>query len=268
MNTPTQNPQNPTHEKHLGYWLRTIDVLMAERMHERFAARRPESAPTDSPESRSPGSAAGEPGTAAPKTRGLRRGGWRILNLISEGGATVQSLRESLPPRHRRPHDAAPGQTAGRAAGHAHPEAAGHLAGHEAGHAFRHGFGHPGGHRHGDRLATRIGKLVERGWISVDAEGVLSLTATGEEARAQAAERMQAFRAELAAGISEDDWATTQSTLKQIAINLGYDPENPVRPGRGHGHGHGFGRGHGRGHGIPPYLQPGFGRRFMGKPGR
>ena len=101
-------------------------------------------------------------------------------------------------------------------------------------------FGGPWGHRHhpfdrdrrgGRRGAHRIHRVlaefVERGWAWFDGDRA-TLTDEGRAAHDEAFTRVQAVRAELANGISEQDYATTMSTLETMARNLGWQPGRPA----------------------------------------
>lgn len=106
-------------------------------------------------------------------------------------------------------------------------------------------FGGPWGHRHhpfdrdrrgGRRGAHRIhrtlAEFVERGWVWFDGDRA-TLTDEGRAAHDEAFTRVQAVRAELANGISEQDYATTMSTLETMARNLGWQPGRPAESQHG-----------------------------------
>ncbi|SEA40857.1 MarR family winged helix-turn-helix transcriptional regulator [Leifsonia sp. 21MFCrub1.1] len=102
------------------------------------------------------------------------------------------------------------------------------------------GFGGPWGHHHhpfdrdgraerrGAHRARRVlAEFVERGWVWFDGDRA-TLTDEGRAAHDEAFARVQAVRAELANGISEQDYATTMSTLETMARNLGWQQGRPA----------------------------------------
>lgn len=79
--------------------------------------------------------------------------------------------------------------------------------------------------------------FVARGWATLDAGGY-ALTAEGQRIHDAILGNVQKFRAQVTAGIPDADYATTMSTLEKVAVNVGWDPAQPVRPGRRRGERH------------------------------
>ena len=84
-----------------------------------------------------------------------------------------------------------------------------------------------GGRRGAHRIHRVLAEFVERGWVWFDGDRA-TLTDEGRAAHDEAFARVQAVRAELANGISEQDYATTMSTLETMARNLGWQPGRPA----------------------------------------
>ncbi|MFE6775250.1 MarR family transcriptional regulator [Streptomyces sp. NPDC057702] len=72
-----------------------------------------------------------------------------------------------------------------------------------------------------DDLAAEAGGLVERGWLTRDAEGRLWLTEAGERARVDLARNAPAIRAALHEGIADADYVTTVRVLQRLVHNAG-----------------------------------------------
>ncbi|MGW7277175.1 MarR family transcriptional regulator [Streptomyces sp. NPDC054844] len=72
-----------------------------------------------------------------------------------------------------------------------------------------------------DDLAAEAEGLLERGWLTQDAEGRLWLTPKGEQARVDLARNAPAIRAALHDGIDEADYVTTVRVLQQLIRNAG-----------------------------------------------
>ncbi|MFI5828316.1 MarR family transcriptional regulator [Streptomyces sp. NPDC051578] len=72
-----------------------------------------------------------------------------------------------------------------------------------------------------DDLAAEAEVLLERGWLSRDAEDRLWLTADGERARVDLARTAPAIRAALHEGIDDADYVTTVKVLRQLMRNAG-----------------------------------------------
>ncbi|MFB6841585.1 MarR family winged helix-turn-helix transcriptional regulator [Streptomyces sp. NPDC056361] len=72
-----------------------------------------------------------------------------------------------------------------------------------------------------DDLAAEGDVLVERGWLTRDAEDRLWLTEDGEKARAELSRNAPAIRAALHEGIDDADYATTLKVLRQLILNAG-----------------------------------------------
>jgi DNA-binding MarR family transcriptional regulator len=60
------------------------------------------------------------------------------------------------------------------------------------------------------------GPLVERGWLRWD-----HLTAAGTEAIGELTTKVQARRARVTAGVSEEEYVATVGVLRTMAANLG-----------------------------------------------
>ncbi|MFF4324180.1 MarR family transcriptional regulator [Streptomyces sp. NPDC001568] len=72
-----------------------------------------------------------------------------------------------------------------------------------------------------DDLAAEAEVLLERGWLSRDAEERLWLTEEGEQARLDLARNAPAMRAALHEGIDDADYVTTLKVLQQLIRNAG-----------------------------------------------
>ncbi|WP_438318272.1 MarR family transcriptional regulator [Streptomyces sp. HUAS TT3] len=72
-----------------------------------------------------------------------------------------------------------------------------------------------------DDLAVEAGPLLERGWLTRDAQDRLWLTADGEQARVDMARNAPAIRAALHEGIDDTDYVTTVKVLRQLIRNAG-----------------------------------------------
>ncbi|WP_409235466.1 MarR family transcriptional regulator [Streptomyces sp. PA5.6] len=72
-----------------------------------------------------------------------------------------------------------------------------------------------------DDLAAETEGLLERGWLTRDAEGRLWLTPVGEQARVDLAANAPAIRAALHEGIDDADYVTTVKVLRQLIRNAG-----------------------------------------------
>jgi len=70
-----------------------------------------------------------------------------------------------------------------------------------------------------DDLAAEAETLVERGWLTRDAEDRLWLSAEGEQARVDLAQNAPAIRAALHAGIDDADYVTTLKVLQKLIDN-------------------------------------------------
>ncbi|MFI0914638.1 MarR family winged helix-turn-helix transcriptional regulator [Streptomyces abikoensis] len=75
-----------------------------------------------------------------------------------------------------------------------------------------------------DDLAAESKVLVERGWLTRDAEDRLLLTEKGEHARVDLARNAPAIRAALHQGISDADYVTTVKVLRQLIRNANGTP--------------------------------------------
>ncbi|MEU2833276.1 MarR family winged helix-turn-helix transcriptional regulator [Streptomyces lavendulae] len=72
-----------------------------------------------------------------------------------------------------------------------------------------------------DDLAAEAEVLVERGWLTRDAQDRLWLTEDGERARVDLARNAPAIRAALHEGIDDTDYVTTVKVLRQLIRNAG-----------------------------------------------
>ncbi|MEW2574920.1 MarR family winged helix-turn-helix transcriptional regulator [Streptomyces syringium] len=72
-----------------------------------------------------------------------------------------------------------------------------------------------------DDLAAEAEVLLERGWLTRDAEDRLWLTEEGEQARVNLARNAPAIRAALHDGIDDADYVTTLKVLQQMIRNAG-----------------------------------------------
>lgn len=72
-----------------------------------------------------------------------------------------------------------------------------------------------------DDLAAEAEVLLERGWLTRDAEDRLWLTKEGEQARVDLARNAPAIRAALHEGIDDADYVTTLKVLQQLIRNSG-----------------------------------------------
>ncbi|MFJ8437071.1 MarR family transcriptional regulator [Kitasatospora sp. NPDC094019] len=72
-----------------------------------------------------------------------------------------------------------------------------------------------------DDLTAEAAVLVERGWLSQDADHRLWLTEEGERARVDLARNAPAIRAALHADIDDADYVTALKVLRQLIRNAG-----------------------------------------------
>lgn len=72
-----------------------------------------------------------------------------------------------------------------------------------------------------DDLAVEAEVLVERGWLTRDAENRLWLTEEGERARLDLKRNAPAIRAALHEGIADADYVTTLKVLRRMIRNAG-----------------------------------------------
>ncbi|UAJ79242.1 hypothetical protein IT072_18890 [Leifsonia sp. ZF2019] len=87
--------------------------------------------------------------------------------------------------------------------------------------------GHGRGPCSGDRRVARVERILadftERGWVWFDGDKA-TLTDEGRAAHDAAFAKVREVRESLAAGISDEDYATTLATLETMARNLGWEP--------------------------------------------
>ncbi|CAM5509672.1 Winged helix-turn-helix transcriptional regulator OS=Streptomyces tendae OX=1932 GN=GUR47_18525 PE=4 SV=1 [Streptomyces tendae] len=72
-----------------------------------------------------------------------------------------------------------------------------------------------------DDLAEEAEVLLERGWLTRDAEDRLWLTEDGEQARVDLAHNAPVIRAALHEGIDDADYVTTVKVLQRLIRNAG-----------------------------------------------
>nr|BEK70795.1 hypothetical protein KPHV_80220 [Kitasatospora purpeofusca] len=72
-----------------------------------------------------------------------------------------------------------------------------------------------------DDLTAEAAVLVERGWLTQDADRRLWLTEEGERARVDLARNAPAIRAAIHAGIDDADYVTALKVLRQLIRNTG-----------------------------------------------
>ncbi|MFF9647318.1 MarR family transcriptional regulator [Kitasatospora aureofaciens] len=72
-----------------------------------------------------------------------------------------------------------------------------------------------------DDLAAEAEVLLERGWLTLDADHRLWLTEEGEQARVDLARNAPTIRAALHEGIDDTDYVTTLKVLQQLIRNAG-----------------------------------------------
>ncbi|MFD7417135.1 MarR family transcriptional regulator [Kitasatospora purpeofusca] len=72
-----------------------------------------------------------------------------------------------------------------------------------------------------DDLTAEAAVLVERGWLTQDADRRLWLTEEGEQARVDLARNAPAIRAAIHAGIDDADYVTALKVLRQLIRNTG-----------------------------------------------
>ncbi|OLZ57592.1 MarR family winged helix-turn-helix transcriptional regulator [Amycolatopsis keratiniphila] len=72
-----------------------------------------------------------------------------------------------------------------------------------------------------DDLKAEAEVLLDRGWLTQDAEDRLWLTKEGEQARVDLARNAPAIRAALHEGIDDADYVTTLKVLQQLIRNTG-----------------------------------------------
>ena len=74
--------------------------------------------------------------------------------------------------------------------------------------------------------SEHLSELVESGWVAEEGH-TFTLTERGSVSLVRLTEIVDEMREESSAGISADEYATTVSSLKQMALNLGWDPSKP-----------------------------------------
>lgn len=80
--------------------------------------------------------------------------------------------------------------------------------------------------RREDDLAAEAETLLERGWLTMTADGRLSITPAGEEARLALKQHTPAIRDAIHEGITDDDYTTTVRVLQRMIRNV--SPANPL----------------------------------------
>lgn len=121
------------------------------------------------------------------ETFGVSRREWRTLTTLHRGAATVAEVEAALP----RPHDS---DRAARPKGKSRRT-----------------------------IEQLLDGFVDRGWAARD-DVSYELTAEGERVHDAVLKNVQMVRASVTDGISDDDYATTMSTLERIARNVGWVP--------------------------------------------
>lgn len=102
--------------------------------------------------------------------------------------------------------------------------------------------------------------LIDREWIT-GGEGRWVLTEQGRDAKARLTAVVDGVQARITAAVSHEELSTTQRSLEQIAVALGWDENEPLPARRGHRWGHPGGFGHRlHGHRGPHGFERGFGR--------
>lgn len=193
-----QDPAEQFEGRPLGYWLRTVDRLLAERFDRAFEGE------------------------------GLTRGDWRRMYRI-DGTAPGKRFDSTVPGGRYGGRDACRGDAGGwrHRRGGPHPQTD------DPDHAPDHGPHYD----RAARRAGKLRRLSERGWIA-EADGVWSLTGSGREAKERLGAEVRGIRKTVAEAVTPEDYATTVRSLERIAVALGWDPEAPIRPARGRGRKH------------------------------
>ncbi|MGP3974236.1 MarR family transcriptional regulator [Streptomyces sp. 8N114] len=75
-----------------------------------------------------------------------------------------------------------------------------------------------------DDLEAEAEPLLERGWLTRDAEGRLWITESGDEARASFKQHAPSIRSRIHQGIDDADYVTTLKVLQQMIRNTGGTP--------------------------------------------
>ncbi|MEU3728392.1 MarR family transcriptional regulator [Streptomyces sp. NPDC033538] len=75
-----------------------------------------------------------------------------------------------------------------------------------------------------DDLGAEAEVLLGRGWLTLDAEGRLWITESGEEARAGLGQHTPAIRDHIHRGIDDADYVTTLKVLQQMIRNTAGSP--------------------------------------------
>ncbi|SNS21258.1 MarR family winged helix-turn-helix transcriptional regulator [Actinomadura mexicana] len=75
-----------------------------------------------------------------------------------------------------------------------------------------------------DDVRAEADVLLERGWLTRDAEGLLWITESGDEARAGVKQNAPAIGALIHRDIDDADYATTVKVLQQLIRNTGGTP--------------------------------------------
>ncbi|RZS43707.1 DNA-binding MarR family transcriptional regulator [Herbihabitans rhizosphaerae] len=81
----------------------------------------------------------------------------------------------------------------------------------------------------GDRESVDqvIEDLIDRRWISVSSDGLLHLTEQGRAGRARTMVDIKRVRAEIHAGVTDEEYARTLGVLRRMIANVGGDPSLP-----------------------------------------
>ncbi|MFI1970072.1 hypothetical protein BLA24_18620 [Streptomyces cinnamoneus] len=72
-----------------------------------------------------------------------------------------------------------------------------------------------------DTIVQATDGLLARGWLTDDAEGFLHLTDAGREAKARTKEVVDRVRAEVHAGITDEEYVAALKVLQRMVSNVG-----------------------------------------------
>ncbi|ASN40741.1 MAG: MarR family transcriptional regulator [Paeniglutamicibacter terrestris] len=74
--------------------------------------------------------------------------------------------------------------------------------------------------------SEHLAELVESGWVAEEGH-TFTLTERGMVSLERLTEIVDAMREESSAGITPVEYSTTVASLRKMAVNLGWDPQNP-----------------------------------------
>jgi DNA-binding MarR family transcriptional regulator len=72
-----------------------------------------------------------------------------------------------------------------------------------------------------DDISRVVDQLLHRGWLSIDAGSRLHLTDAGQAANARVAELVTGLRAEIHAGITDEEYVAALKVLRRMIHNVG-----------------------------------------------